>query len=646
MSPGSDFTISWVRMGQVSWNQAYTTALYTVDNVKVYRGTPVECIHSTSVDPNTCDCCGQRFDLWKCKFCDRSLLSNDVVIYSKSATIGDVIEFNAFLKLLKDPSLYGEDTVVLDTTADGGKERVEYRISELTPVEEGEAKGLYKVSIPLRSIDMTREITVSVSSENSATTSYKASLNTYLDRILESSSAYYVRQLVKAMENYGAYAQEYFEGRNGNPDDLGALPNANLNELDKNSITNVTESTFDPYEVTVTGDSVEVDYCTFVLDSVTELRIFFRDAEGVTASENGKALTKHKSDDDGYSYVSIVNQTPATFGEAHTVVFTDGEDETVVSISANAVLGIMYTVDNEKTKNLAASMYLLGKAAYEYQTYYVEGNEPEKQKWDDDGVLKLLCVGNSFSVDAMEWIAEIAVDLGYKEIMFGNLYIGGCYIDRHIKEIETNSTEYKYYLEIGTTADGVNKTTYTDYTAAEAIMSENWDFISLQQGSAKSYAEKNYENLPTLIDYVKTACPGATLVWHQTWAYAEWYANQTYSITQENMYKGIVNCVQNCVMTNEDIKILVPSGTAIQNARTSYLGDNMNRDGTHLDYGIGRYIAALTFFAALTGEDISRIEWSPTDVDAAARAVAIESVINAIKNPYGVTESIYTALPQ
>jgi hypothetical protein len=196
------------------------------------------------------------------------------------------------------------------------------------------------------------------------------------------------------------------------------------------------------------------------------------------------------------------------------------------------------------------------------------------------------------------------------------------------------------------TAGGVNKKTYTHYTAAAAIMSENWDFISLQQGSAKSYAEEHYANLPTLIDYVKTACPGATLVWHQTWAYAEWYANQKYSITQENMYKGIVNCVQNCVMTNEDIEILVPSGTAIQNARTSYLGDNMNRDGTHLDYGIGRYIAALTFFAALTGEDISKVEWAPTnissdvaDVDAAARAVAIESVINALKNPFEVTKS-------
>ena len=652
VSPGSDFTINFVRIGQNNADVAHTTDLYTVDNIKVYRGTSVECTHSFSKDPNKCDWCGHEFNIWKCELCDGNLISEDVIVVGQSATLGDVINFNAFLKLNKEPSLFGDDTVVLDTKESGGTKRVEYKISDLAPIEEGESLGLYKVSIPLSSIDMARDIVISVVSKTDDTASYTARLSSYLDKLLETNHSYYVRQLVKAMENYGAYAQKYFEGKNGNPDDLGVLPNANLNELDRNLISTVTAETLAPYNVTITGDSVEVDYCTFVLDSVTELRIFFRDAEGVTASENGKALTKHKSDDDGYSYVALTDPSPATFANEHTVVFSDGESETTLTVSANSVLNLMYESDNEKMRNLAASMYLLGKASYEYQQYYVLGNKPEKQKWDDDGVLKLLCLGNSFSVDAMEWIAEIAVDLGYKEIMFGNLYIGGCYIDRHIKEIETNSTEYTYYLEIGT-ADGVNKTKYSGHTAAEAIMSENWDFISLQQGSAKSYAEQHYANLPTLIDYVKTVCPGATLVWHQTWAYAEWYANQTYSITQENMYKGIVNCVQNCVMTNEDIEILVPSGTAIQNARTSYLGDNMNRDGTHLDYGVGRYIAALTFFAALTGEDISKVEWAPTnigndtaDVDAAARAVAIESVINALKNPYEVTKSQYTVKPQ
>lgn len=39
--------------------------------------------------------------------------------------------------------------------------------------------------------------------------------------------------------------------------------------------------------------------------------------------------------------------------------------------------------------------------------------------------------------------------------------------------------------------------------------------------------------------------------------------------------------------------MIIPTGTAIQNARTSFVGDHMNRDGYHLDLKIGRYTAAL-----------------------------------------------------
>ena len=59
------------------------------------------------------------------------------------------------------------------------------------------------------------------------------------------------------------------------------------------------------------------------------------------------------------------------------------------------------------------------------------------------------------------------------------------------------------------------------------------------------------------------------------------------------MYNAIIETTQSFILPNSQFSMIVPVGTAIQNARTSYLGDNLNRDGTHLDYGIGRYIAAL-----------------------------------------------------
>ena len=40
--------------------------------------------------------------------------------------------------------------------------------------------------------------------------------------------------------------------------------------------------------------------------------------------------------------------------------------------------------------------------------------------------LYILAIGNSFSVDAMQYLYQILQELGYRDIYLGNLYIGGC----------------------------------------------------------------------------------------------------------------------------------------------------------------------------------------------------------------------------
>ncbi|MBI9009914.1 MAG: DUF4886 domain-containing protein [Tenericutes bacterium] len=56
--------------------------------------------------------------------------------------------------------------------------------------------------------------------------------------------------------------------------------------------------------------------------------------------------------------------------------------------------------------------------------------------------LRVLSIGNSFSVDAMQYIYEIAKDLGLEEIILGNLYIGGASLDDHIFQIENHLSDY------------------------------------------------------------------------------------------------------------------------------------------------------------------------------------------------------------
>ena len=50
---------------------------------------------------------------------------------------------------------------------------------------------------------------------------------------------------------------------------------------------------------------------------------------------------------------------------------------------------------------------------------------------------------------------------------------------------------------------------------------------------------------------------------------------------------------------------VIPSGTAIQNLRgTAVGGDNITRDGYHLNYTVGRYTTACTWYEALTGRSV------------------------------------------
>ena len=92
------------------------------------------------------------------------------------------------------------------------------------------------------------------------------------------------------------------------------------------------------------------------------------------------------------------------------------------------------------------------------------------------------------------------------------------------------------------------------------------------------------------------------------------------------------------VLTNPLIDLLIPTGTAVENARTSRIG-LLTRDCYHLSMDKGRYIAALTFIAAITGLDFTDITWAPDGVDAYALQVAVESAKNALLHPLTVTPS-------
>lgn len=92
------------------------------------------------------------------------------------------------------------------------------------------------------------------------------------------------------------------------------------------------------------------------------------------------------------------------------------------------------------------------------------------------------------------------------------------------------------------------------------------------------------------------------------------------------------------VLDATEISMVIPSGTVIQNARTSSLGDTLTRDGYHLSLDNGRYLAGVSYVAKRSGVDISKLTYKPEGVTDTTRRIAIDAVQKAMQKPFEVTK--------
>lgn len=262
--------------------------------------------------------------------------------------------------------------------------------------------------------------------------------------------------------------------------------------------------------------------------------------------------------------------------------------------------------------------------------------EPVGPDRNGDGIIKILAIGNSFSQDAVEQYLWELFDAAGLDAMIGNLYIGGCTLERHYKNMNSGEAAYAYRKIV----DGV-KTERANTSLLTGITDEDWDYISLQQASGSSGIYDTYTPyLPGLIEYVEENAvnPNMEVAFHQTWAYASNSDHgefPKYDSDQMTMYNAIMDAVQKAAADN-DIEIVIPSGTAIQNGRNSFIGDAFNRDGYHLEVNYGRYTAACAWFEKISGTSVVGNAYYPGTVDKAYADVAQNAAHFAVLEPYSV----------
>lgn len=255
--------------------------------------------------------------------------------------------------------------------------------------------------------------------------------------------------------------------------------------------------------------------------------------------------------------------------------------------------------------------------------------------------LKILMIGNSFSEDTVRYVYDIAYAAGIENVIVCNMYIGGCSLYTHCKNALNNAAAYDFQ----TYENGEWKHN-TEKTLEYGIKYADWDYISLQQSSGLSGIPSSYACLQNLMEYVKKTATNGNFkfVWNMTWAYQQ---NSThgdfvkYGLNQTAMYNAIINTVRSQII-DKDFAFVIPNGTAIQNARTSFIGDTLTRDGFHLSYDVGRFIAGLTLVRTLCGKNLDSLSYAPKGISHPVVDICKESVENAVRNAFEVTPSAFT----
>ncbi|MGJ0890406.1 DUF4886 domain-containing protein [Phocaeicola vulgatus] len=206
--------------------------------------------------------------------------------------------------------------------------------------------------------------------------------------------------------------------------------------------------------------------------------------------------------------------------------------------------------------------------------------------------LKILFIGSSFGVDTINYVGDIAHSYNFN-IVIGNLYVGASGIKDYITFYESDR-KISYYKW------GLNATVWENGTSTvkEALSDEAWDFVIIQNGAYQSADEstywdqdekgnitKNYVNL--FADIIDRCClfSHPVICFNMTWAYSVYHTLSSsqgskdkwlsFGINQKQrqlgMYTELCRLAQKVLQHCPKVKFVIPSGTAVQNARGTFL---------------------------------------------------------------------------
>ena len=265
-------------------------------------------------------------------------------------------------------------------------------------------------------------------------------------------------------------------------------------------------------------------------------------------------------------------------------------------------------------------------------------------KWDVDGVLRVLLIGNSFCYYHTDELYGMLEAAGI-EATVSNVYSSGCPVSSHWSWLNSDAKKYDF---ITISEDGKEK--ISSYSLKDCLESEEWDVISLQQhfdpSEAMDYgtaSSKTLNDAANLFQYMKANYSEARLLWQQTWSYqvgfkgnlnltdeekeAQSDTKKVLTVEKQTLNYEIIRDVAIEICEANDVE-RVPNGDAWQLARANVaVGDVLcNKASTDYyhdgDVGGGQYLNACGWFEVITGESCLDNTYVPTDYTLSAEKIS------------------------
>ena len=285
-----------------------------------------------------------------------------------SLSLSDDIGLN-FVMQLSDSLLIDKDNIYVEFTTDGSKKSTRVYLKDADKVNYNDS-DCYSFKYRVNAAEMTKKVNAVLHCNDWTGQTYSYSVYDYASKILaepESSEYKSSAPLIKAMLNYGGYAQTYFNEK------TDVLANKELYNKANDPVLTTNTTVSKDYNYAVFNNNMGISFIggSLVLNSGTDLKLYYsiddkNVAHNINVSVNGQNVSPEY--DRNIMCVRVPDISISSLGDTYNVKISVNGKEINQKYSAMTYMYKALNSQNSNTKlnNVVKALYLYNEAAKQY----------------------------------------------------------------------------------------------------------------------------------------------------------------------------------------------------------------------------------------------------------------------------------------